>query len=435
MGLAGALSLGVGAMIGAGIFALLGDAVQIGGTAVWIAFFVAGGVVAFSAYSYAALGRRFPSAGGPVEFLIQGLGGGPLTGTVNLVLWLANIAVLALVAKGLGGYVAALWGDPNAQDLQQAFAIGSILLFAAVNSFGAKLVARAELVIVIIKLVVLAVFCVGALARLDVASVAPATWPSWGQIMSCAGFVFVAYTGFGFITNAAEEMDDPAVTLPRALYGSVAIVIVVYTAVSLGLVGTMSLPEIDRTKEYALAVAAEPFLGQIGFQVIGVAAVISASSAINATLFGAANISYTIARHGELPEFFERKMWRGIPDGLVVTAGLTVMAITWLDLAAVASVASLAFLTTYVFVHIAHLRVLDQTGARPILVVVALVTSLLALGTLVVHVAGAQPISLVVFVASLVAALAFESSLRSARKLSSTMFAKIRGRHGGPGTN
>jgi len=104
-------------------------------------------------------------------------------------------------------------------------------------------------------------------------------------------------------------MKDPANTLPKALYLSVIIVIAIYIAVSTAVVGNLSLPEIIKAKDYALAEAAKLFLGLISFKIMTVAALFSTSSAINATLYGGANVSYMIAKEGELPEFFEGKAW------------------------------------------------------------------------------------------------------------------------------
>ena len=127
------------------------------------------------------------------------------------------------------------------------------------------------------------------------------TWPNAIDILFGAGVLFIGYEGFGLITNAAGDMADPKRELPRALYLSVAIVIAIYVLVAITVIGNLSIPALESAKDYALAEAAEPFLGQFGFKLIAIAALLSTSSAVNATLFGAANVSYQIARDGQLP--------------------------------------------------------------------------------------------------------------------------------------
>ena len=113
--------------------------------------------------------------------------------------------------------------------------------------------------------------------------------------------LFIGYEGFGLVTNAAADMRNPRPMLPRALYTSVILVIVIYLAVSVTVTGNLSNAQIEQAKDYALAEAAKPFLGEFGFRLIAIAALFSTASAINATLFGSANVCYMIARDGELP--------------------------------------------------------------------------------------------------------------------------------------
>ena len=134
-------------------------------------------------------------------------------------------------------------------------------------------------------------------------------WPQVSNVFFGAGIVFVAYEGFGLITNAAEDMENPRKTLPKALYLSVLISIVIYAVVSLTVLGNLPISEIVNAEEYALAAAAKPFLGLIGFKIAAIAALFSTASAINATLYGGANVSYMMAKEGELPRIFKRKIW------------------------------------------------------------------------------------------------------------------------------
>jgi len=108
MGFWSVVSIGIGGMIGAGIFSILGVAAQVSGNALYISFIIAGGVALLSTYSFARLGATFPTAGGPVEFLIKGLGDGILSGGFNILLWVGYIFALSLYAKAFGAYAATL---------------------------------------------------------------------------------------------------------------------------------------------------------------------------------------------------------------------------------------------------------------------------------------------------------------------------------------
>jgi len=206
---------------------------------------------------------------------------------------------------------------------------------------------------------------------INTAYLSPSQWPPVRDIFYGAGLVFLAFEGFGLITNAAEEMKDPARTLPRSLYTSVLFTGLIYVLVSLAVMGNLSASEVAEAKDYALAAAAKPFLGDIGFNIITIAALFSVSSAVNATLYGGANVCYTIARHGELPEFFERKIWRNGKEGLFITSGFVIFFALFFDLAEIAMMGSTAFLIIYAMVNVAHLFLYKQTRAKLIVIILS----------------------------------------------------------------
>jgi len=137
---------------------------------------------------------------------------------------------------------------------------------------------------------------------------------------------------------------------------------VVYVAVSLAAIGNLSIPAIIKAEDNALAEAAKPFLGNAGFILISVGALFSVSSAINATLFGGANVAYSLAKDGQLPIFFERKTWRQSPEGLYITAILSLVFVLALNLASIAAIISSIFTIIYIFVLISHYRLAGSVG-------------------------------------------------------------------------
>ncbi len=385
IGLVEAVSIGVGGMIGAGIFSILGVASQTAGSGVWVSFVIAGLVALLCTYSFARLGATFPSAGGPVEFLVQGLGGGVLSGGLNLLLWIGYVLALALYARAFGGYAATFFPGASPALLTRALGTGIILVFAAINFIGAKAVGRSELIIVAVKIAILVLFAGAGLFFSPKASLAPASWPPLSTLMLGSGVVFLAYEGFGLITNAAEDMASPSTMLPRALYTAVLVTMLIYVAVSLAVTGNLPVPKIVAAKDYALAAAAKPFLGDFGFRLITIAALFSTSSAINATLYGGANVSYTIARDGELPKFFERKVWGRGSEGLIITTALVILFANGFGLEGIAMMGSASFLLIYAAVNVSHLRLLGRTGARRSVVLASTIGCIIFLAILVRH--------------------------------------------------
>jgi amino acid transporter len=163
-------------------------------------------------------------------------------------------------------------------------------------------------------------------------------------------------------------------------------VLLTYIAVSVAVIGNLDVNAIVKAKDYALAEAAKPFLGEVGFRLIAIAALFSTASAINATLFGAANVSYTIARDGELPRLFSWKMRPNASAALFITAGLVILFILFFDLSVVAMMGSGSFLLIYAGVHAAHLRVTSETGGKKWIVGLALATCLGMLAVLSVYI-------------------------------------------------
>jgi amino acid transporter len=386
-----AVSIGIGGMVGAGIFSILGVVAQTAGNAMWVAFAIGGVVALMSTYSYARLGATFPSAGGAVHFLVKSYGDGVFAGGLNLFMWFGYIISLALYAAAFGSYAATFVTTPASALLVKSLAVGVVVFLTIVNAFGAKLMGRSETVIVAVKVAILVLFSAVGLWFIRSGNLSPALWPGAESILFAAGVLFIGYEGFGLVTNAARDMRDPRTMLPRALYISVILVIIIYLAVALTVSGNLSNARIEAARDYALAEAAKPFLGEWGFRLIAIAALFSTASAINATLFGSANVCYMIARDGELPAGLARTDWRQASGGLLMTAALVILMTFVFDLSGIAMMGSAAFLLVYAAVNAGHLRVLKQTGANAIIVWLSLVTCLAMFGVLFVYTCRQQP--------------------------------------------
>jgi len=279
------------------------------------------------------------------------------------------------------------------------------MLLTVVNALGAKFMGRGETLIVAVKVAILVLFVATGMWFIKPQNLSPALWPEAQSVLFGAGVLFIGYEGFGLVTNAAGDMRDPQKMLPRALYTSVILVIALYLTVSLTVTGNLSNAEIERAKDYALAEAAKPFLGELGFRLIAIAALFSTASAINATLFGSANVCYMIARDGELPVGLSRTEWRQATGGLLLTAGLVVLVMLCFDLSGIAMMGSAAFLLIYAAVNAGHLLVLKQTGASAAIVWLSLLTCLAMFAILGVYTFQQQPAAIAALV--LIAAASF----------------------------
>ncbi|NQU36940.1 MAG: amino acid permease, partial [Actinobacteria bacterium] len=328
---------------------------------------VLSGIVALLAsYSYAKLGAKFPSSGGAVEFLVRGYGKGVISGGLNIFQWLGYILALALYGHAFAGYLVSLLGLTDRNSLiEKAIAALLIVVFAFLQFGGTAVVGKAQTIIVGICVVVLIGFAIGGLFFIEPSRVEFSAWDGPVNILFAAGIVFIGFEGFGLVTNTAGGMKNPAKELPKALYLSIGIVVVIYVLTAITLIGNLTVAQINEGQGFALAEAVGSFAGRFGLVVLSITALFATASAVNATIFGSANASYQIARDGELPSEFDRKVWSpNARGGLFITALLAIAAIFFLDITKVTMLGSAAFLLLYATVNVGHLRIRNQTGAR-----------------------------------------------------------------------
>ncbi len=406
------ISIGIGGMVGGGIFAVLGLAVQLAHGATSIAFALAGIVALITAYSYARLSVTYPTRGGTVEFLNQAFGPGIFTGGLNILLWLSYIVMLSLYAYAFGSYGASFFPEAIQAVWKHILISGAIVLFTGLNIMGAKTVGKSEDYIVALKIAILFVFLGVGLLSVDIVRLEPAAWSSPAQVVAGGMIIFLAYEGFELIANTAENVKNPRKTLPRAYYSAVGFVIGLYVLVSLVTVGNLPIGEIIAAKDYALAEAARPFLGSPGFIMIAIAALLSTGSAINATLYGTARVSYIIAKEGELPEGLERETWHRPIEGLLITSGLTLLIANIFDVSRISTMGSSGFLLIFAVVNASNARLASMTGSRRWIPILGVIICLGALAILIWQRAMTSPQELLVLVVMVGLAFLAESLYR-----------------------
>jgi amino acid transporter len=384
--LRGAVFLGVGAMVGAGIFALLGQAGAIAGAAVWISFLIAGLISMALGYAFVKLGVRYPSSGGLITYLIQGFGNGRLVGVASWLGYVTAIVVVgAMVAVSFGDYAARMFvGSGVESGWTKVFASLITVAAALLVVVGVHWVDRAQSAIVLGLLVVFAVFIVATVTHLDSNLLAPSGYPSARSITASVALTFFAYLGFAVISFAAGDIARPERNLPRAMYSALGITMLLYVVISICVFGTLTVAEVVHYGPTAIAEAARPTLGEAGFVAMGIAALLATSSSVLATFYASTGLTGTLAEAGQFPPLFGSTSRIGRHGGLIVTTVLTLLFVNVFDLGALASIGSAVSLAVFVLVGVAGLRLRHEIGAQAWVIIAAIAVSAVALGFFVV---------------------------------------------------
>ncbi len=377
-GLWSAVFLGIGSMVGAGIFVLLGEAGAIAGNLVWISFIFGGIIALLSGYSLAKLATRFPSRGGLVEYLVQCYDEGIFSGSVSVLFYLSAMVAIAMVAKTFGTYANMLFANTPSTFMTDTLSVGVLVLFMLINLAGSSFIAKSENIIVIVKLSIIIIFTVIAFFYIKPELLSIKDAPPGVNIFSSIALTFFAFEGFRVITNTAEDMADPGKLMLKAMTLAILLVMTLYVAVTFAVFGNLPLPEIVKAKDYALAEAAKPAFGENGFVIMSVAALISTASSINANLYAVTNVTYQMAVNGELPEIYERNVWHST-KGLIVSTIILISFVLFFDLTQIAAIGSISILFIHALVHIGHLIKIEETKASKALVVLAIIATFTAI--------------------------------------------------------
>jgi amino acid transporter len=378
----GAAFIGIGSMVGAGIFALLGEAAVLAGSAVWLSFLLAGLVTALLAYNVVKLGIRYPSEGGLIEYLRQGFGNGRLLGVAA---WLgyaaAFVVVAAMLAVSFGSYATTLFVGDNAwSGWDNLFASLLIVAMTVVNTTGATFVSRVASVMVVVLLAVFTVFIVVTISDVDFDLLAFSGYPPFSKIVASIALTFFAFLGFGVMTFTVAKLRDPERELPRAVALALGLTTATYVLIAIGVFGTLTVDEAIGYGETAIAEAARPTLGDAGFTLMAIAALIATAGATNGTLFGAAGLTASLAELGQFPPLLGARSRLGKHGGLLVTGALALLLSNFVDLSAIASVGSACSLVVFLLVGVAGLRLRSETGASVPVVLLGLAATAIVLG-------------------------------------------------------
>ena len=382
------IAMGIGGMVGGGIFSVLGLAIAQAGHAAPIAFALGGIIAMLTGLSYARLGLVFQSSGGSFTFLEHAFANRNVAAIGGWLLLVGYVGTMALYAYTFGVYGSAMLGDNGTVSAMHHLLETLILLtFLGVNLYGVKASGTSELLIVTVKVIILFLFAVIGLFYVKSDLLLPVFNESYNGVLMGAALIFVAYEGFELIPNTINEMENPQRDLKPAIVWSIGITIVIYVLVSTVAVGNLLPDEITKYNEYALAVAAKPFLGQAGFLLIGLAALFSTASAINATMFGTARLGMIMSTEKALPAAFAfRRKQNNIPWVSLISITLaTIVFVNLANLTIISSFASSSFLLIFALINLSAWRLRHKIGGNVLLPLSGMLLSLISWLALMIY--------------------------------------------------
>ena len=388
IGAIGAFSIGIGGIVGGGIFATLGIAANGSRGSTYISFLVGGAIALLTAYSYVHLSLTYPGKGGTVTFIEHGFGKGLFGSSMNVLLIFSYVILLAVYADAFGTYAANFFPVDQRYYWHVGLRSSVIVLMALINLLGPSLVERSEGFFNVGKLSILALFVVAGLAGsgLTFSRLGPSDWIGLPKIIASGMAVFLSYEGFELIANASDRTRNPHRNIPLAFYGSVTMSIVLYFFIIVVTLGYLSFEALQAAANYPLSAAASVFMGTTGFLLLSVGAILATASAINAGIFGASKLPITLAQMGEAAGMWDREVWQRHPAGLIYVAVSALAISNLLNLHAMSTAASAGFLAIFALVNAANARLAQQTNSKKSISTAAAAACLLALATMIVQI-------------------------------------------------
>ncbi|TDE33348.1 APC family permease [Antarcticimicrobium sediminis] len=358
--LPGAVAMGTGVMIGAGIFALTGQIAELAGPLFPLSFVVGAIVTAFSAYTYIKISNAYPSAGGIAMILEKAYGPTTVAAGASLLMALSMVINESLVARTFGTYtLRAFGGDPDSI-LVPALGVGLIVFAYLVNASGTRSVGLVSIVMALLKVSGIALFGVSALWASGL------SFEATGGDAGTTGFVasialsILAFKGFTTITNSGAEITDPHRNVGRAIILSISICVVIYLLVAFAVGSNLPLDRIVAAKDYALAEAAQPALGQTGFYLTVALALVATASGLIASVFAVSRMLAMLTDMKMVPHSHFGMPGTIKNHTLVYTVVVAGFLTVFFDLSRIASLGAFFYLAMDIIIHLGVFRHLRQ---------------------------------------------------------------------------
>ncbi|PIW49239.1 MAG: amino acid permease [Zetaproteobacteria bacterium CG12_big_fil_rev_8_21_14_0_65_54_13] len=381
--LIGAVALGTGVMIGAGIFALTGQMAEMTGALFPLAFLSAAVIVSFSAYSYVKMSNAYPSAGGIGMYLYKAYGGTLPTAFHALLMYFSMVIAQSFLARTFGSYTMQIFDAGYHGIMVPALAVGVLIVAFLINLSSNRLIEGVASFIGFVKIGGIIVFGV---AGIWVADTIVVEFTRTAPDSAVSGFLaatalgILAFKGFTTITNSGSELKDPHHNVGRAIMISIALCVVIYTLVGFAVASNLSLTDIIATQDYSLAAAAKPALGDYGLWFTVTLAMLATAGGIIASIFAVSRMLAMLTEMKLVPHSHF-----GMPGSiqkhtLVYTVVIGIVLTAFFDLSRIAALGVIFYLIMDIAVHWGILRYLRQDiHANVLILITAILLDLLVL--------------------------------------------------------
>jgi len=380
----GAVSMGTGVMIGAGIFALTGQVAELAREWFPLAFLVAAIVAGFSSYSYVKMSNAWPSAGGIAMFLQKAYGKGTMTGACALLMYFSMVINESLVARTFGTYTLQLFDVAKDSWLVPALGVGVLTFAFFINILSNKFIQTFSFFMAFIKIGGLAILAAGGLYasgfNFESVSVIPQE-TTFSGFLGAVALGILAYKGFTTITNSGGEIKNPHKNVGRTIIISLGICVVLYLLVSLAVGANLSIEEIVNAKDYSLAEASRPAFGDyglwftVGFAIVAtVSGVIASVFAVSRMLAMLTDMNLVPHRHFGMPGSIQKHT-------LVYTIIIAMLLTVFFDLSRIASLGAIFYIIMDIAIHwgvLRHLR--KEVKANAAILITAIILDVIVLG-------------------------------------------------------
>lgn len=383
--LVGAVSMGTGVMIGAGILALTGQIAELAGSIFPLAFLAAAVVTAFSAYSYVKMSNAYPSAGGIAMFLQKAYGRGTMTAAGALLMYFSMVINQSLVARTFGTYTIQLFDIDPGSWIVPALGVALLIFAFLLNISGNRMIGLFSLLMAFIKIGGIILFAIGGLLIADFSfennSVNVAESSATGFVAAMA-LAILAYKGFTTITNSGSEIVDPHRNVGRAIIISIVICVVIYFLVALAVAGNLSLAEIVAAKDFALAEAARPALGDYGLWFTVVLAIVATTSGVIASIFAVSRMLAMLTDMKLVPHSHFGMKGSIQKHALVYTVVIAIFLTLFFDLSRIASLGAIFYLLMDIAIHWGVFRYLrKEIKANAAILITAIIFDVVVLSS------------------------------------------------------
>lgn len=386
LSLKGAVALGTGVMIGAGIFALLGQVAELSGT--WFPYiFIVGALISgFSAYSYIKVSNAYPSAGGIAMILMKAYGKTTLTAAASVLMALSMIINESLVARTFGSYTLQLFDVEKNSIWVPALGVALLILAYIINVSGNKIIGKTSQFMAIVKITGIIVFAIGGLwaAQFTLGDLIPVTANtnnySAASYIGAIALSILAYKGFTTITNSGGEITKPHKNVGRSIIISLLICTIVYFLVAIAVNASLSISEIVKAKDYSLAEAARPAFGNYGLYFTVGIAIVATISGVIASIFAVSRMTAMLSDMKLIPHGHFGMSGSIQKHMLIYVVVIAITLTIFFDLSRIASIGAIFYLVMDMIVHwgvFKHLR--KDVNANGIILISALLLDLIVL--------------------------------------------------------